>query len=122
MRRLMLPHPISVNRAYRNFRGMTVKSKEAHEYQSTIKAIAYSEGYREPLEGPIHVEMSYHPRRPKKYAGGPVRSLDLDNVLKVAVDSLNGVAWQDDKQITHLSICKGEPVEGGALVISWRSA
>lgn len=122
MNRLLLPYPISINQAYRNFRGITVKSAAARNYQAEAKAIALSEGYSEPLSGPIHVEMSYHPKKPKKWTGGPVRSLDIDNVLKLTVDSLNGIAWVDDKQITHLSIAKGEPVEGGALVVSWRSA
>lgn len=123
MNRLMLPYPVSANRYWRHFRGMTVKSKEATAYQSEIKSIAFSEGYLEPLHGPIHVEMSYHPKKPKTYReGNPVRSQDISNVIKVAEDALNGIAWVDDKQITHLSISKGEPVEGGALVISWRQA
>lgn len=101
---------------------MTVKSVEARAYQANAKKLALSKGYCEPLEGPIHVEMSYHPKKPKSWRGGPVRSLDLDNVMKVGIDSMNGVAWIDDKQITHLSIAKCEPVEGGALVVAWKAA
>lgn len=123
MNRLILPYPISANRYWRHFRGMTVKSIEARRYQEHVRNLALSEGYCKPLECPIHVEMSYHPKRPKKWRGdAPVRSQDVSNVVKVAEDALNGIAWVDDKQITHLSIAKCEPIEGGALIIEWRPA
>jgi Holliday junction resolvase RusA-like endonuclease len=100
---------------------MTVKSTEARQYQTTIRAIAMQEGVSQPLEGAVHVEMEYHPKRPKKWRqGDPVRSQDISNVCKVAEDALNGIAWIDDKQITHLSIAKKEPIEGGALIIQWK--
>jgi len=123
MPRLILPYPISTNRYWRTFRGMTVKSAEAREYRETVRLIADREGVTQPLQGSVRVEMSYHPRRPKTYKpGAPVRSMDLDNVMKVAIDSLNGVAYVDDKQISHLSISKGEPVTDGSLVIAWEAA
>lgn len=31
------------------------------------------------------------------------RSADLDNLLKVVLDGLNGVLWADDRQVSHLS-------------------
>ena len=121
MHRLELGYPVSVNRYYRNFRGMTVKSAAAREYQSEIRAIAYRAGICEPLSGPIHVEMTYHPKRPKKWiVGAPTRSQDISNIVKVAEDALNGIAWHDDKQITFLAIRKGIPVPDGALIVQWR--
>ena len=119
MNRLELPHPSSTNRYWRIFRGMAVKSAEARQYKADIQAIAWRQGYGTPLDGPVKVEMTYHPKRPKTYKGGPVRSFDIDNVAKVAIDSLNAIAWHDDKQITFLSIAKGEPVPDGALIVSW---
>ena len=120
MHRLELPHPISTNRYWRIFRGMAVKSSEAREYKTEAHAMAAGQGIYQPLSGAIHVEMSYHPKRPQKYKGGPVRAYDLDNCLKVAIDALNGIAWHDDKQITHLAIRRGEPVPNGALIVQWR--
>jgi crossover junction endodeoxyribonuclease RusA len=120
MHRLELPYPISTNRYWRIFRGMAVKSSEARQYKADVHAIAMQAGASEPLSGPIHVQMTYHPRRPKTYKGGPVRAFDLDNVAKVAIDSLNAIAWHDDKQITHLAISRGEPVPNGALIVQWR--
>lgn len=34
------------------------------------------------------------------------RRRDLDNLSKAALDSLNGIAWDDDKQVTDLHIVK----------------
>ena len=119
---LTLPYPISANRYWRHFRGRTIKSSEARQYQAIAKSIAIDKGISTPLHGPINVEMSYHPRKPKKYAGGPVRSLDLSNVIKVAEDALNGIAWIDDSQIVYIHAVKGEPVTEGALIIRWEPA
>lgn len=119
MHRIELPHPISANRYWRIFRGMAVKSSEARDYKSIAQKVAHWNGITEPLDGCVHVEMTYHPKRPKTWKGGPVRSFDLDNCMKVAIDALNGVAWHDDKQITFLSIAKGQPVPDGALIVSW---
>ena len=33
---------------------------------------------------------------------------DLDNVCKATLDSLTGVLWKDDKQITELHVYKEE--------------
>lgn len=121
MHRLELPHPISTNRYWRIFRGMAVKSSEARAYRADVAMEATRQGVSDPLSGAIHVEMSYHPKRPKKYTGGVVRAFDLDNCLKVAIDALNGIAWHDDKQITFLAIRKGEPVPNGALIVQWRA-
>ena len=120
MHRLELPYPISTNRYWRIFRGMAVKSKDARDYKSVVAALAMNAEVDNPLSGPIRVEMTYHPKRPKNYKGGPVRSFDIDNVAKVAIDSMNGIAWHDDKQITFLAIAKGQPVENGSLIVQWR--
>ena len=122
MHRIELPHPISANRYWRICRGMAVKSVEARQYKALAQSIAGWQGIAEPLSGAIHVEMTYHPKRPKTYKGGPVRAFDLDNTMKVAIDALNGIAWHDDKQITFLAIARGEPVTDGALIVLWRHA
>lgn len=36
----------------------------------------------------------------------PMVKPDADNILKVVADALNGLAWEDDKQITHAEIIK----------------
>lgn len=36
----------------------------------------------------------------------PARKPDVDNIAKIIMDALNGLAWQDDKQVVRLSVCK----------------
>lgn len=118
---LSLPYPVSVNRYWRQYRGRMVVSAEAKQYKSIIRAIATQHGIGAPLGGDIAIEMAYHPRRPKKWRGGPVRAFDLSNVVKIAEDALNGVAWLDDRQVAALTVRRAEPVPDGALVVTWEA-
>lgn len=45
---------------------------------------------------------------------------DCDNILKIIADALNGVAWQDDKQITFATVVKDYGVEPRVEVELWR--
>ena len=46
---------------------------------------------------------------------------DCDNVLKVISDALNGVAWQDDKQIVFAQVVKKYGIEPRVEVEIWES-
>lgn len=114
MTALALPYPISTNRYWRTFRGRQVVSAEAREYKRAT-ALAASLARVQPAHGPIALTVVYHPRRPKKWKGGPVRRHDADNVVKVACDALNGVAFHDDSQVVELHVIVAQPIEGGGL-------
>lgn len=87
-----LPYPPSVNRLYRVIRGRMVMSDEARAYKALAGLLARQQGV-EVLCGAVSVTISvFRPRR----AG------DLDNTLKATLDALNGIAYEDDSQITEL--------------------
>ena len=45
--------------------------------------------------------------RPKRIEAEPdTGKPDTDNIAKLVMDALNGVAWHDDSQVTKLSCCK----------------
>ena len=89
---LTLPYPPSANRYWRNYRGITVTSEEARAYKCEVAYRARSAGV-EPLAGDVVLTLHiYRPRR----AG------DLDNRIKLLVDSLNGIAYTDDSQIVEI--------------------
>ena len=121
MNRIQLNYPISTNRYWRVFGGRVVRSSEAVSYKSHVHREALEAGVVEPLEGPVWVEVSYHPKKPKKSTGKAVRAIDLDNVLKVAIDALNQIAWVDDSQIVRILVLKSEPIAEGGLVVEWGS-
>lgn len=87
----VLPYPPSANRYWRVFRGRAVKSPEARAYQANVQKQAQSQRF----EGPVAVKI---------HAWKPSRRGDLDNLLKVALDALSGVAYDDDSQIAELEI------------------
>jgi len=59
----------------------------------------------------VEVEARCGDRRPK----------DVDNLLKLVADGLNGVAWSDDKQVVEAAVRKVwvEKGEAGLLVSLW---
>lgn len=91
--RLTLPYPPSGNRYWRVFRGIVVPSQEAKTYKASVKFRAMNQDVFEPLKGEVVVSVAVF---------RPQRSGDLDNRLKVLLDSLRGVAFADDKQVVEL--------------------
>lgn len=89
-----LPWPPSVNTYYRTFRGRVIISKEGRDYRKKVKAPERTEPV---FSEPVTVEITaYRPDNRKR---------DLDNVLKVALDTLTHMLmWKDDSQIQDLRI------------------
>jgi crossover junction endodeoxyribonuclease RusA len=111
-----LPYPISVNRYYRNFRGMTVVSKEAKAYNQEAALRARLAGMRAPLDVPVALHVRLLPKLTRRGVASLVR-LDLDNVLKVTIDALNGIAYVDDRQVVRILVDIGNPVPDGGLYV-----
>lgn len=88
-RPVTLPYPPSANAYWRMFHNRILVSKEARAYKARAGLLALAAGMR-PLEGEL--EVLVHAYRPRKVG-------DLDNLLKVLLDSLRGVAWADDSQV-----------------------
>jgi len=91
--RFTLPYPPSANRYWRNYRGIMVTSPQALEYKANARRIASGSGCTAIIE-PVHVQVDVY--RPAKRG-------DLDNTLKVLLDSLNGIAYVDDSQIVQIT-------------------
>ena len=88
--KITLPYPPTANLYWRMFRNRIVKSADARNYQKRVALIA--RGFRK-LVGPVGIHVkAYRPRR----IG------DLDNTLKVVLDALRGIAYEDDKQIISI--------------------
>jgi crossover junction endodeoxyribonuclease RusA len=90
---LVLPYPPTANLYWRHCNGRTFVSADANNYRrraATIARVAQVRLFRGPVAISIDV---YRPRR----VG------DLDNTLKVLLDSLRGIAFEDDSQIVELS-------------------
>jgi crossover junction endodeoxyribonuclease RusA len=123
---LTLPYPISANRYWRSFvprghaRAIVTLSDEAKAYKEQVNLLAWQQGIREPLEGRLQIEIDLYPYRPLDWAkrarkspefwDDSVQCLDLDNANKVLLDSLKGVAIEDDKWVRRIT---AEPCSPG---------
>lgn len=87
---LTLPYPPSANRYWRNVRGRMVISAEARAYRAAIARICRG---MTPMAGAVAVDVIVF--RPAKRG-------DLDNTLKVLLDSLKGFAFIDDDQVVDI--------------------
>lgn len=87
---LTLPNPPSANRYWRRAGRHIHKSAEAKAYQEAVAWLAHGV---QPLQGEVAVHLAWY--RPAKRG-------DLDNRIKVILDALNGVAYEDDKQIVKI--------------------
>ena len=82
----------------------------------------FKQAHGRPISGPVFIAITAHYPIPKKAtkadraameAGArlPMRKPDVDNIAKICMDALNGVAYKDDAQVVGLVVLKryGEP-------------
>lgn len=130
--RLVLPYPVSANRYWatmtmRNGAAITYVTKEAKNYKRRAGLIALADGVLVSSR-PVDLSFTLHPpavteRFDKQMRKVEVKCgtrMDLDNALKVAIDSLNGVVYEDDDQVHRIRIEYGERKGHGELVVEIR--
>lgn len=69
------------------------------------------------MDGPIALTITLHPKQCKDGSESKV-IIDLDNCLKVALDALQGIAYENDRQVRKISASYGESLPDGGLTIS----
>ena len=77
--------------------GWTYTPPETRRAENAVKMHAKLGGVH-PLHGPVSVELRFY--RSNR------RRCDLDNLSKLVLDALNGIAYRDDAQIEHLDARK----------------
>lgn len=131
---LTLPPAVSSNRYWRSFvprghkRAIVTLSDEAKAYKAAVAQIARKAGVVSPIPGRVAVSYTLYPKRPQDYAkrmrldphrwDDTVQCLDLDNALKVMLDSLKGIVFEDDKFVHELHGRRAEPDGDGRLVVT----
>ena len=113
--RLVLPYPVSANRYWRSFvpkgwtRAVVCLSSEAKSYRTECGWIARAAGFRTPTKAAIALDLMLVPKN------GVV--MDLSNCLKVAEDALQGIVYENDRQVREINLRYG-PADGkGALIV-----
>lgn len=104
--KLELPYPPSANRNWLHSRqGGVYLSPATLEFRQQI---AYLCARLQPYAGPVLLRIDAYP---------PRTNCDLDNLLKVLCDALNGFAWYDDKQIHRIEVTRHHATKATARVI-----
>ena len=91
----------------RFWNGRAVTPPKTREFEKTIKTMAREQYKGEILTEPLSCRETFYLTRGKtvkrKY---PSVGADLDNYLKSLLDALNGVVYEDDRQIIEIAAAK----------------
>jgi crossover junction endodeoxyribonuclease RusA len=104
---------------------ITYVTNEAETYKRECGWLARRAGVTT-LTGRVSLTIDLYPNRPQDWAkrarkdpdtwADSVQCIDLGNCEKVLSDALNGIAWNDDKQLHDIRLRRMEPDDKGARV------
>lgn len=92
----VLELPVSANRYWRVAGNRIYVSREAEAFKKVVAWEAKRAGVTCISDQPVEVKIYYYHEFPK-------RRLDVDNILKCAIDSLSGVAFDNDKRVVKVT-------------------
>lgn len=104
--------------------GIVYTPSETTHYEKSVKASYYMAGGTK-IEGPVKITVWAFLRIPEsksakakmEMSGQPAtKKPDIDNILKIILDGLNGVAYDDDKQVVQATVYKGYRTEPSVVV------
>lgn len=98
-----IPWPPSANRYWRTWRNRAVVSAEAKAYKQDVRCRLFGRG--DVTLEPVGVRLLCEP--PDK------RRRDLDNCLKVTLDALEGVLYENDRQVVEIEARMLAPATDG---------
>lgn len=100
----IIGNPIPKERPRHNAKtGITYTPAKTKNAERDI-GIAYINQDGTLYSGPVTVELKFYLRKPKKpLHEEPLKRPDMDNLIKTVLDGLNGIAYEDDKQIIKIS-------------------
>lgn len=100
----------------RVYNGRAITPKDTINYENWVKLCYQQQGGKH-LEGPIRARVIAYYKVPKSYTKKRVQAIregleypcktpDIDNCIKIILDSLNGIAYSDDKQVVEITAIK----------------
>ena len=95
--------------------GRTYTPEQTITFENYVKALYYASYQDRKIDGPVRAAIqavfplpaSMSEKRKKALDGMPyTKKSDADNLAKIILDALNGLAYADDKQVTELTVSK----------------
>lgn len=95
--------PVGKGRPRMTRKGWLYTPGKTRQYEKAVRD-AYRKEYGDaiPLTCPLKVVILASFPKPKKAARPYPPRPDLDNIIKIVMDALNGVAWVDDSQVVSI--------------------
>lgn len=92
-------------------RGHAYTPQRTKDYEELVR-IAYKIAHGTKIDGAVYMKIRVVYKAPKKslLCHNRTKKPDLDNIAKSIMDGLNGIAYEDDSQVSFLQI---EKVYGG---------
>lgn len=98
-------------------KGFAYTPKETVNYENYVKTLFQSKYGQPLLQGKVNISLKAYFSIPKSTSKKqknkmllgdvkPLRKPDCDNIAKVILDSLNNIAYKDDKQVVSLTVKK----------------
>ena len=124
----ILGQPIAKQRPRVTRSGRAYTPSKTVNYESLVRYTYQSQyGQTEPLEGLIEAHITAIFPVPKSYSKKKTTALlagsrnydkkpDCDNLAKIVLDALNGIAYNDDSQITSLHIVKEYGIQPKVII------
>lgn len=94
---LTLDYPPSANRYWRTYNGRIVVSEEASAYKTAVQWLRCLNSDLTVYTGDVRVRINVY---------RPAKRRDLDNCLKVVLDALQGVVYENDSQVVEIIACR----------------
>lgn len=90
---------------------------KTRDAENAIRREWQSESRSRIEDGPVTVRLRFYLQTPKSWGKirkelaeeqeiRPLKVPDIDNLVKTVLDALNGLAWEDDKQICRIAASK----------------
>lgn len=105
-------------------KGRTYTPKQTTDYERAIRE-SFIQSNGEAITGPIALEIQCYkkiaksvPKYKRKEMHDCIAKPDADNIAKVVMDALNGAAYEDDSQVSQLSVEKLWTEEEEKIIIS----
>lgn len=97
--------------------GITYTPDRTMNYETLVRQLYIEKHFQKQLEGPIratitaymYIPQSESKKRKRKMLANeilPCKKPDWDNIGKIITDALNGLAYEDDKQIVDARVIK----------------
>lgn len=88
--------------------GHAYTPEKTRKYEQAVQLTARAQ-IKRALDGEIRLSIRFYLLRPKALRNKdlrPTKRPDIDNLAKAVMDALNGIAYEDDKQVVELHLYK----------------